>query len=66
MSINRKNIEDEIEGEFIAPPEKTLNESLEEARGLSEKLREMQSHLGEDLVYSTTFNGTYHAWRAFL
>jgi hypothetical protein len=51
MPMNRKNMEDEIEGEFVPPPEKTLDESLEEARNLSEELRKMQSHLGEDLGF---------------
>jgi hypothetical protein len=51
MPMNRKNMEDEIEGDFVPPPEKTLAESIQEARGLSEELREMQSHLEEDFGF---------------
>jgi hypothetical protein len=46
--------EDEIEGEFLPPPESLL-ESLAEARRLTEAFREMQGHLGEELKFPFSY-----------
>jgi hypothetical protein len=54
MTMNRKDEhhfdEDEIEGEFLPPPE-SLAKSLVEARRLSKVLSALQGSLGEELKF---------------